>query len=93
MKTLIIINCAVAVVTLILTLEICESTITTFKKDYPNAKLNKVSVKAKIISYIAMIIRSLIPIYNILYLCGVLFMRETLIDKGYEILVNRIVED
>ena len=93
MKTLIIINCVVAIVTLILTLEICESTITTFKKDYPNVKLNKVSVKAKIIGYIALIIKSLIPIYNIFVLCGVLFMRDTLIDKGYEILVNRIVED
>ena len=93
MKTLIIINCVVAIITLILTLEIVESAATIFRKDYPNAKLNKVSVKAKIIGYIAMIIRSLIPIYNIVALLGTLFMRDTLIDKGYEILVNRIVED
>jgi hypothetical protein len=93
MKTLIIINCVVAIITLILTLEIVESTATMFKKDYPNVKLNKVSVKAKMISYIAMIIRSLIPIYNIIVLLGTLFMRDTLIDKGYDILINRIVED
>ena len=93
MKTLIIINCVVAITTLILTFEIIESTKTIFKKDYPNAKLNKVSVKTKIIGYIAIIIRSLIPIYNILTLLGTLFMRDTLIDKGYEILIDRIVED
>jgi len=93
MKTLIIINCTVAIVTLILTLEIVESTITIFKKDYPNVKLNKVSIKAKIIGNIGIIIRSLIPIYNIFVLLGTLFMRDTLIDKGYEILINRIVED
>lgn len=93
MKTLIIINCVVAIITLILTLEIVESTATMFKKDYPNVKLNKVSVKAKIISYVAIIIKSLIPIYNIIVLLGTLFMRDTLIDKGYEILINRIVED
>ena len=93
MKTLIIINCAVAIITLILTLEIVETTVTSFKKDYPNVKLNKVSTKTKIIGYIAMIIRSLIPIYNIIILCGTLFMRDTLVNKGYEILIDRIVED
>ena len=93
MRTLIIINCIVAIVTLILTLEICESTITMFKKDYPNVKLNKVSIRAKIISNIAIIIRSLIPIYNIFILLGTLFMRDTLIDKGYEVLMDRIIED
>ena len=93
MKTLIIINCVVAIITLILTLEILESTATMFKKDYPNVKLNKVSTKAKIISVIAIIIRLLIPIYNIVLLLGTLFMRDALMDKGYEILVNRIVED
>lgn len=93
MKTLIIINCVVAIITLILTFEIVESAKTNFKKDYPNAKLNKVSTKTKIIGYIAMIIRSLIPIYNIFVLFGTLFMRDMLIDKGYETLIDRIVED
>ena len=93
MKTLIIINCVVAIITLILTFEIVESAKTSFKKDYPNAKLNKVSTKTKIIGYIAMIIRSLIPIYNIFALLGALFMRDMLIDKGYETLIDRIVED
>ena len=93
MKTLLIINCVVAIVILILTFEITESTIAIFKKDYPNAKLNKVSTRAKIIGYIAIITRSLIPIYNIIILCGTLFMRDTLINKGYDALINRIVED
>lgn len=93
MKTLIIINCVVAIITLILTLEIVESTATMFRKDYPNVKLNKVSIRAKIIGYIAIIIRSLIPIYNILVLLVTLFARETLMDKAYEMFIDRIVED
>ena len=93
MRTLIIINCVVAIITLALTLEIVESTATMFRKDYPNVKLNKVSIRAKIIGYIAIIIRSLIPIYNIIILLGTLFMRDTLIDKGYETLMDRIIED
>ena len=93
MKTLIIINCAVAVVTLILTLEIVESTATIFKKDYPNAKLNEVSTKTKIIGVISIIVRSLIPIYNIIVLLGTLFMRDVLMDKAYEMFIDRIVED
>lgn len=93
MRTLIIINCVVAIVTLILTLEIVESTVTLFKKDYPNVKLNKVSIKAKIIGIISTIIRSLIPIYNIIVLLGILFMRDKMIEASYQILINRIVED
>jgi len=93
MKTLIIINCVVAIITLILTLEITTCTTAMFRKDYPNAKLNKVSIKAKIISSIAIIIRLLIPIYNIFVLFGVLFMREKMIEIGYEKLIDRIVED
>lgn len=93
MKTLIIIDCIVAIVMLILTLEIANSAMIDFKRDYPNAKLDKVSVKTTIINYIAIIIRSLIPIYNIFALIGVLFMRDKLIDAGYEILTNRIIED
>lgn len=93
MKTLIIINCVVAIVTLILTLEIVESTVTLFKKNYPNVKLNKVSIKAKIISIISAIIKSLIPIYNVIVLLGILFMRDKMIEASYQILINRIVED
>lgn len=93
MKTLIIINCIVAIVTLILTLEIVESTGTIFQKDYPNVKLNKTSTRAKIISFISVVVRSLIPIYNILVLLVTLFMRDTLIDKAYETLMDRIIED
>ena len=93
MKTLIIINCIVAIITLILIVELAEYTATIFKKDHPNVKLNKVTIKTKIISNIALIIKVLIPIYNILILYGLLFMREDLIIQGYETLMNRIVED
>ncbi len=93
MKTLIIINCIIAIITLILTLEIVESTATIFKKDYPNVKLNKTSTKAKVISFMSVIVRSLIPIYNILVLLVTLFARETLMDKAYEMFMDRIVED
>lgn len=93
MKTLIIINCIIAIITFILTLEIAEYTATIFKVDHPNVKLNKVTIKTKIISYIAIIIKVSIPIYNILILYGTLFMREDLIIQEYETLMNRIVED
>ena len=93
MKTLMIINCIIAIVTLALTLEIVETTAVSFKKDYPNAKFNKIPVRTKIIGYIAIIIRSLVPIYNIIILCGILFMRDTLIDKGYEKFMDRVIED
>ena len=93
MKTLIIINCVVAIVILILTLEIVESTVAIFKKDYPNVKLNESSTKAKTISFISVIVRSLIPIYNILVLLITLFARDTLINKAYETLMDRIIED
>ena len=93
MKTLIIINCVVAIITLILTLEIVASAATIFKKDYPNVKLINTSTKTKIIGYISIIIRSLIPIYNIFALCGALFVRDKMIDMAYEIFIDRIVED
>jgi len=93
MKTLIIINCIVAIITIILTLEVCDNAKNNFKKDYPNAKLNVTSPKTRIISSIALIIRALIPIYNIFCLLGVLFMRDRMIEIGYEQLIDRMIED
>ena len=93
MKTLIIINCVIAIITLILTGEIVASATTFFKKDYPNVKLINTSTKTKIIGYISIIIRSLIPIYNVVLLLSTLFMRNTLINIGYETLKSRIIED
>ena len=93
MKTLIIINCIVAIITIILTFEVCDSAKNNFKKDYPNAKLNVVSPKTKLISSITLIIRVLIPIYNIFCLLGVLFMRDRMIEIGYEQLIDRMIED
>ena len=91
MKTILIINCIVALANLILVTEITETAKTEFKKDYPTAKFNEVSTKAKIIGWISIVIRALIPIYNLICLAGFLFMRETMIDKGYEQLMDRIV--
>lgn len=48
---------------------------------------------AKLIGWISIIIRALIPIYNIIILIGFLFMRETMIEQGYETLLDRIIED
>lgn len=93
MKTLLIIDCAIAFVTLILALEMTEAVGLKFRKNYPNAKLNIVPIRAKIIGSIALIVKTLIPIYNLICIAGFLFMRETLMESGYEILVNRIVEE
>lgn len=91
MKTILIINCIIALVNLILVTEIIETAKTKFKRDYPTAKFNEVSTKAKVIGWISVIIRTLIPIYNLICLAGFLFMRETMIDKGYEELMGRVV--
>lgn len=91
MKTILIINCIVALANLILVTEIAETAKAEFKKDYPTAKFNEVSTKAKIIGWVSVIVRALIPIYNLICLTGFLFMRETMIDKGYEQLMDRMV--
>lgn len=93
MKTLLIINVIIACVVLILGLEIACVTISTFKKDYPNAKLNKTSTFARVIAIIALIVKTLIPIYNIMCLISCLFMRDKMIETGYTTLIDRIVEE
>lgn len=93
MKTLIIINCVIACINLILVLEMGCETVARVKKDYPNAKFMEKTLVAKLIGWISIIIRDLIPIYNIIILIGFLFMRETMIEQGYETLLNRMIED
>ena len=91
MKIILIIDCIIALANLILVVEIAETAKAEFKRDYPTAKFNEVSTKAKVIGWISIIIRALIPIYNLICLTGFLFMRETMIDKGYEQLMDRMV--
>ena len=91
MKTILIINCIVALANLILVVEIAETTKTNVKRDYPTATFYEASTKAKVIGWVSIIVRTLIPIYNLVCLAGFLFMREAMIDKGYEQLMNRMV--
>lgn len=93
MKTLIIINCIIAIINLILMFEIMFEVITQVKREYPNAKFIEKTSIAKLIGWISIVIRTLIPIYNIIILIGFLFMRETMIEQGYKTLIDRIVED
>lgn len=93
MKTLIIINCVIACINLILVLEMGCETVAQVKKDYPNVKFMEKTPIAKLIGWISIIIRALIPIYNIIILIGCLFMRDRMIEQGYETLLNRIIED
>lgn len=93
MKILIIINCVIACINLVLALEMCFEVVAQVKKDYPNAKFIEKTLIAKIIGWISIIIRNLIPVYNIIVLIGFLFMRETLIEQGYETLLDRKIED
>jgi len=93
MKTLIIINCAIAYSNLILALEIISTAITRIKRDYPDAKFIEQTPMTKLIGWISIIIRVLIPIYNIVTLAGFLFMRETMIEQGYKTLLDRKIED
>lgn len=91
MKIILIIDCIIALANLILVVEIAETAKAEFKRDYPTAKFNEVSTKAKVIGWISVIVRTLIPIYNLICLAGFLFMREIMIDKGYEQLMDRMV--
>lgn len=91
MKTILIINCIVALINLILVAEIAETAKANVKRDYPTAKFNEVSTKTKVIGWLSTIVRTLIPIYNLIILTGFLFMRERMIDKGYEQLMDRMV--
>lgn len=93
MKTLIIINCVIACSNLILALEIIFEAVTQIKRDYPNAKFMEKTPIAKLIGWVSIVIRVLIPIYNIIILIGFLFMRETMIEQGYDTLLNRKIED
>lgn len=93
MKTLIIINCIIAVINMILMFEIMIEVVTQVKREYPNAKFIEKTPIAKMIGWISIVIRILIPIYNIIILISFLFMRETMIEQGYETLIDRIVED
>lgn len=93
MKTLIIINCVIACINLILSLEMVFEVVVQVKKDYPNAKFMEKPPIAKLIGWMSIIIRVLIPIYNIIILIGPLFMRETVMEQGYQTLVDRIIED
>lgn len=93
MKTLLIIDCIVALVMLVLITEITEAVRVEFRRNYPNAELNLIPTRAKIVSGISLIIKSLIPIYNLICIVGFLFMRDTMIEKGYEVLIDRIVKE
>ena len=93
MKTLIIINCVIACINLIFLLEMTSEIVAQVKRYYPNAKFMEKTPIAKLISWISIIIRTLIPIYNIIILIGFLFMRETMIEQGYDTLLNRKIED
>ena len=93
MKTLLIIDCIVALVMFILATEIVEAVKLEFRRDHPNAELNVVPFRAKIIGFISLVVRALIPIYNLICIAGFLFMRDTMIEKSYEVLVNRIVKE
>lgn len=93
MKILIIINCAIAYSNLILALEIISTAITRIKRDYPNAKFIEQTPMIKFIGWLGVIVRVLIPIYNIITLVGFLFMRETMIEQSYKTLLDRKIED
>ena len=86
-------NCVIACINLIFALEIVSEVVAQVKKDYPNAKFIEKTFIAKLIGWISIIIRDLIPIYNIIILVGFLFMRETMIEQGYETLLNRMIRE
>lgn len=62
---------------------------------YPNShfKPNPNSMVMRIISFISMILKSLIPIYNLLVVCGYLFTWDTMVEKAEELIIETRLEE
>ena len=91
LKVFLIVNGIVGIIMLILAVELATRIKTRFRREYPNALLDVVPVKTRIITTIATIVKAFIPIYNIICVIGFLFLPERLCDNGYLQLVDRII--
>lgn len=62
---------------------------------YPNChfKPNPNSMAMRIISLISVILKSLIPIYNLLVMCVYLFTWDTLVEKAEEQIIETRLEE
>ena len=95
MKVLFLINLVIAVIDLILVYSIAFKASDKIKS-HPKYKKVKHSIGSKIFAFLETLIRSLLPLYNIVLLIGLLFMdRKELIqnqvNKYFEELDNTIV--
>lgn len=76
-----LVNVAVAMLVLIFTYELAFTTANIIKS-IPNYPKRKTSFGEKLFSFLSTIVKSLIPIYNILCLIGLLFCdRQEMIEK------------
>lgn len=92
MKTLIFINYAVAVVALILAIEICFRIIEEFERLYPNMKLRQVHPISKVFNLISLVVKCMIPLYNILLIISMLVFSERIVEEGIIYLRKRCEE-
>ena len=95
MKVLLLINLVIAVIDLILVYSIAFEALKKIKS-YPRYKRVKHSIGSKIFGALETLVRSLLPLYNIVLLLGLLFMdRKELVqnqvDKYFKELDNTIV--
>lgn len=62
---------------------------------YPNChfKPNPNSMAMRIISLISVILKTLIPIYNLLLVCGYLFTWDTMVKKAEEQIIETRLEE
>ena len=76
-----LINVFVAVLVLIFTYDLAFTTVRVIKS-MPNYPKKKISFGEKLFSFLSTIVKSLIPIYNIIVLIGLLFCdRQEMIER------------
>ena len=76
-----LVNVVVAVLVLIFTYELAF-TVARVIKSNPNYPKTKISLGGKLLTFLSTIVKSLIPIYNIIVLIGLLFCdRREMVEK------------
>ena len=78
---ILLVNVFVAVLVLIFTYDLAFTTVRVIKS-MPNYPKKKISFGEKLFSFLSTIVKSLIPIYNIIVLIGLLFCdRQEMIER------------
>ena len=68
---------------------------TNIKNRYPNAQFrpNPNSMIARLLLLFVLVLKALIPIYNLIVVCGFLFMWDALVEQAEQLLLERKIEE